>query len=350
MNLLLVDQFSEIGGAQLCVRSLLPEMRRRGWRIEKFVPPPVARYSNGHKTAGDILRYAFDMRAAASAIRSVVRQYSIDLVLVNGPRVLAASVGLDRPVVFYSHSILRKWYARILARWSLDRTGAAVIAASEYVAKTLSLLVSPARIQVIYSGVADLSAAVATHDGPPRVGVLGRIAPEKGQLHFVEAARRCPDAHFLIFGASRFASSGYERRVRARAKGAPVEFRGWMDKPSDALAELDIVAIPSMHYDGAPRVVLEALSAAKPVVAYRSGGIPELIEDGQTGILTDAPTAESLAHSITTLLLDPQRRNKLARNARRAWCERFQLERYQREICDALERAARKAVLNSARA
>lgn len=354
MNLLVVDQFSEAGGAQICIRSLLPEMQRRGWRVETFVPRPVTRYRNGHKTAADIFRYTFDMQGAAATIATMVRESPIELVLVNGPRVLPAVVAIERPIIFYSHSLLRKWYARGLARWAFGRTKARVIAASQYVARSLQQLAAPASIQVIYSGVADLGSPGAPLNGAslnvrPRVGVIGRIAPEKGQLHFVQAARRCRNACFLIFGASRFASSDYERRVREEAKGAPVEFRGWVDDPAQALGELDIVAVPSMQHDAAPRVVLEALSAGKPIIAYRSGGIPELIEHGKTGILTDAPTPGSLADAITALLRDSGRRNELARNARQAWHERFRLERYQREICEALEEAARSAEPNSAR-
>jgi glycosyltransferase involved in cell wall biosynthesis len=354
LNLLIVDQFSEPGGAQLCIRSLLPEMRQRGWQVETFVPAAVAQYANGRKTAADMLRYALDMRRATAAIRQIVQQRSvqrrsIDLILVNGPRVLPAAAGAGPPIVFYSHSVLWKWYARMLARRAFRRTWATVIAASHYVARTLYGLVSDARIQVIYSGVADLGAAPARQNDLLRVGLIGRIAPEKGHLDFVAAARRCRNARFFVYGAARFASSSYEREVRASAEGAPVEFRGWVEDPAEALRELDIVAAPSMQHDAAPLVVLEALSAGKPIVAYRSGGIPELIKHDKTGILTDARTPESLADSISALLLRPDRRVELAHNARRAWQERFRLDRYQREICEALERAARNADPNSAR-
>jgi glycosyltransferase involved in cell wall biosynthesis len=327
-------------------------MEERGWRVHFFVSQPMARYANGWKTPGDVLRYAFDWQRAAARIREMVRTHGIDLILANGPRVLPATIGAGRPVVFYSHNILRKRYARMLAGWSLARTGATTIAASRYTARSLRGLVRPERVEVIYSGVADLRDGPRGEGGAPRVGLVGRIAPEKGQMDFVEAARILNGTRlrgrFVIYGAARFASTSYEKEVRTAAEGAPVEFRGWTD-PKEALGEVDIVAAPSMAHDAAPRVVLEALSAGKPVVAYRSGGIPELIEDGETGILTQAATPESLSASIAELLGDPARRMELGRNARRAWSERFRVERYQREICEALERAALRAEAISAR-
>jgi glycosyltransferase involved in cell wall biosynthesis len=352
VKLLVADQFSEVGGAQLCVRDLLPAMEERGWRVYFFVPQPMTRYANGWKTPRDVVRYAFDWRRASARIREIVRAHGIDLILANGPRVLPATIGAGRPVVFYSHNILRKQYARMLAGWSLARTGAAAIAASRYTAHSLRGLVRPEQVEVIYSGVADLGDEPRGEREAPRVGLVGRIAPEKGQIDFVEAAWNLDGsglrARFVIYGAARFASTSYEKRVRRAAEGAPVEFRGWTN-PKEALGEVDIVAAPSMAHDAAPRVILEALSAGKPVVAYRSGGIPELIENGETGILTQAATPESLSASIAKLLDNPARRMELGRNARRAWSERFRVERYQREICEALERAALRAEATSAR-
>jgi glycosyltransferase involved in cell wall biosynthesis len=348
LNLLVLDQFAEPGGAQLCIRDLLPAMRERGWRIYSFVPSSVSKYANGRKTAWDVLRYPFDLRRARAAIEALSRRHSIDLVLANGPRVLPATMGTNRPTVFYAHSVLRKWYARILAGWSCSRNRAMVIAASQYAAGTFQGLLASERIQVIYSGVADPGFGGARRDGPPRIGLIGRIAPEKGQLDFVKAASMCRDARFLIYGAAMIGRPDYERRVRAAAGGAPVEFRGWVDDPAEALRDLDIVAVPSIEHDAAPRVVLEALASGKPTVAYPSGGIPELIEHGKTGILTQEPTPQSLAGCLKALLGSPEQRAKLASNARRAWHERFRLERYQREVCDLLERAARTADSNRA--
>jgi glycosyltransferase involved in cell wall biosynthesis len=86
-------------------------------------------------------------------------------------------------------------------------------------------------------------------------------------------------------------------------------------------------------------VILEAFSAGTPVVAYPSGGIPELIRHDDTGWLTARSDHQSLAESIERLLSDAELRMRLARNGRREWESRFRLERFQSDVCDLLERS-----------
>jgi glycosyltransferase involved in cell wall biosynthesis len=70
------------------------------------------------------------------------------------------------------------------------------------------------------------------------------------------------------------------------------------------------------------------------VVAYPSGGIPELVEDGVTGVLTSQPRPEALAYAIAKLLGDPRRMISIALAARQAWETRFSLQRYVREVVE----------------
>lgn len=338
MNLLVVDQFTETGGAQLCLRDLLPAIHKCGWKVSVFVPGAVAGYSNGRKKSMDVLRFPYDMWRARRAIESLVKEQAVDLVLINGPRVLPAASGLAVPTIFYAHSFLSKRYTRILAAWSLRRSSAWVIAASRSVARTFEALPGLQQVRVVYTGVADCFAR-AEQAAHLRIGLIGRIAPEKGQLAFIEAARLCPGIQFLLYGSARAADSDYERDVQEEASKAGVEIRGWVANPSDAYRELDIVAVPSISPDAAPRVVLEALSAGKPIVAFPSGGIPEFIQNGKTGILTASGTPEALAVAIRSLASDPELRAELSQNARRDWEQRFQLARYQREILDFLQEA-----------
>jgi glycosyltransferase involved in cell wall biosynthesis len=362
LNLLVIDQFSEPGGGQLCLLDLLPGMLKRGWNIHLMVPGqgllaraaaaygiatqhlPLSKYASGHKTALDILRFGMDLPRAAALVRAAVRKYDVDTILVNGPRALPAAAAGNRPIVFYAHSALRKRYAHALASWSLWRPGAMVIAPCRFAADSWNGLVNPAQAHVVYTGVADLQASARpAAGGTVRVGLIGRIAPEKGHLDFIQAARRvagrCGNVRFVVCGSALFSGSEYEQEVRRMSEGAPVEFQGWVEDPRDLLRQVDMVAVPSMPHDAAPRVVMEAMSAGKPIIAYRSGGIPELIENGESGVLTDARTPESLADAISQLVRDPGRMARLSRQARQAWEQHFTIERYRRNICELLERA-----------
>jgi glycosyltransferase involved in cell wall biosynthesis len=362
MNLLLIDQFSDPGGAQLCLRDLLPGFLERGWKPRLMVPGegplaqaaaaygipvhplPIGRYANGGKTVCDALRFVIDMPRAAAAVHAIVRRHAIDLVYANGPRLLPAIAGTGRPTVFHSHSVLDKPYARRLAEWALRRAGAGVLAASRYVADSWTD-VGP--IQVVYTGVSDQrpAACARRHAAPVRIGIVGRIAPEKGHTDLLEAAKLIRaagrDVRFLVYGAALFSDAAYERHVRRLREGLPVEFRGWVDHVASAWGELDIVAMPSRSNEAAPRVAIEAMSAGIPVVAYRSGGIPELVEHGRAGILTGALTPEALAGAILPLIDRPELRARLGAGGRRSWETRFTLERYRREVCELVEWAAR---------
>lgn len=197
-------------------------------------------------------------------------------------------------------------------------------------------------MRVVYSGVPD-TGFVAKRDGGDavRIGIIGRIAPEKGHLDLINAvkilAAQGQKIEVVIYGISMFSAAGYEARVRAEAAGISVRFAGWAQDVSAALHEIDLLAVPSSSIEAAARVIMEALSAGTPVVAYPSGGIPELICDGRTGLLTEQATPESLARRIGRLLDDPELAAQLAEAGRREWEARFRVERYRSDVCDFFE-------------
>lgn len=358
MKILLLDQFSEPGGAQLCLRDLAVEMVRRGWN-GTFVAPgdggmrreleeigfrvmtiPGFHYTNGYKTFRDVSRYGFDLARAIAALRGIAKTERPDVVYINGPRVLPMGFVFRCPIVFHAHSHLCKKYSRAIAAACIRTRGVQVLAASKFAGGAFEGWIGTRHTHVIYSGVADMGFAVRARRGPVRIGILGRIAPEKGQLDFVRAARLLPecrsDVEFVVHGSAIFSQAGYEQQVRREADGLPVRFAGWTTDVGRTLHEIDILAVPSNAIEAAGRVVMEAFSAGTPVVAYRSGGIPELIEHERTGLLTETATPESLAQNLERLIAAPALAQRIAREGREAWERRFRVERFQREVCDLL--------------
>jgi glycosyltransferase involved in cell wall biosynthesis len=270
------------------------------------------------------------------------------MIYVNGPRVLPTVFGVSCPIVFHVHTNVRGMYARKPMEWTLRAAGAPVIAVSQYIADGYLPVLGGHKVRVIYSGIPDFGGRTrGFSERPVRIGILGRIAPDKGQLDFVRAAREIAHnsggAEFFIYGERMFAEARYDTQVRALAENSPVTFCGWTNDVGDVLRGLDILAVPSALNEPAPRVVMEALSAGTPVVAYRSGGIPELVEHGRTGILTDSPDSSSLARSIQCLMDDPDLMERLSEAGRVEWRRRFRVERYRKDICDLLEEYARSA-------
>ncbi|MBL8292230.1 MAG: glycosyltransferase family 4 protein [Bryobacterales bacterium] len=362
MNVLLLDQYGELGGAQRCLLDLIPGLKDGGWRAHALVPAggelktrleslgvevavisPGA-YRSGRKSLGDAIRFAGKIPRLAEEIRRRIRRWQIGLVYVNGPRLLpaVALARAGRPVLFHAHSYLHRDSARKMAGWALRHTGATVAAVSRFVADSLTPWVPPSRMHVILNGTADLS---RPHNGQfPCAGVVGRIAPEKGQREFVAAARlvleAIPQCRFVLCGAAVLAPPDYDREVRARAQGMPVEFTGWQEDVGAILARLDLLVVPAVGEEGLCRVVIEAFSAKVPVVAFNSGGIRELVEDTVTGFLVKERTPEALARRIVEVLRDRERMRTVADRARALWEARLTLGRYRGAILEVMDRAA----------
>lgn len=369
MRVLFLDQFSDLGGAQLCLRDVLLEVKRLGWQADVMAPGagpllsfaqdlgmnvqrlPLAGYANGHKSASDVFRYGIDMVQSAHMLRRALRQRPADLIYVNGPRILLAAWGVRLPLVFHSHSLLDKTYARTIAGHVLRVPPTRVLACSEFTAQPLKRLARADAVQIIYNGVSDHGFSPRnSYGGPIRVGILGRIAPEKGHMDFLRIAAAIPDrtkVQFRITGAALFSDAAYDRSIRTASGAVGVELEGWTNNVSQALHDLDILVVPSAGHDASPRVILEALSAGTCVLSYPSGGIPELLADGYSGLLTKSSSAEELGLLVRTLAGNPELRGKLAANGRREWEARFRVERFRSDVCAAISNAVTSQAVTS---
>jgi glycosyltransferase involved in cell wall biosynthesis len=147
---------------------------------------------------------------------------------------------------------------------------------------------------------------------------VGKFSPGKGTADLVTAARdvarEFPDALFLFVGEGELdARDPHVRRL------GPLP-----NHEVQALYPLaEVVVVPSVIPDALSRVLLEALTAGRPVVATRVGGTPELVIDGKTGILVERSAPAALARAIASLLRDAPLRASLAAGARRHIAERF---------------------------
>src|SRR5579871_559329 len=112
MRVLFLDQFSQPGGAQLCLRDVMAECVSRGWQTVLMTPGedhaeytlPLRAYSCGRKTLHDAARFSLDVPRMKKAVHRIVAELRPHLVYANGPRVLPAVSGLPCPVVFHAHS------------------------------------------------------------------------------------------------------------------------------------------------------------------------------------------------------------------------------------------------------
>ena len=106
-----------------------------------------------------------------------------------------------------------------------------------------------------------------------------------------------------------------EDELRRRAEGQPIVFAGFVEDPADAYAAADAVVLSSVH-EGLGLVLLEAAQHGVPAVATRVGGIPDVVEDGVSGLLVPPRDASALASALDRLLTDDTLRQRLGAAAR----------------------------------
>ncbi len=357
MRVLLIDQFSELGGAQRGLLEAAEGFAARGWQLQAAVPdgPLIARlrdlgsdisaipcgpYQSVKKSLSDGFLFASQFRQQAAIISGI----RADVLYVNGPRVLpsAAWARRNRPLVFHSHSVVTQPSAAKLAGQGVRWGDAQVLASSHFVASWLKPFTPAGRLRVIYNGIRSMNATPRRRNRFKRIGVLGRIAPEKGQLTFTRAARMAlelePDLQFTITGAPVFGSQEYLTQVQNES-GSHVTFQSWTENIVEFFSAIDMLVGPSEAVDANPRVIPEAYAAGVAVIAFDSGGVSELLEHNETGILVRERSARALAIAMVEAVRQPQELNRMAANGHLRWSQRYTLPRFQSEVCDALERA-----------
>lgn len=223
-------------------------------------------------------------------------------------------------------------------RWLFGRATSRIIAVSDAAAAGFGAINRrwferslAAKTRVIYPGVdlerfspdhrsEDWRRKVGIDEDDILIGLIGRFQRVKGQWEFLRAAgiiaRDYPRVWFLLAGRG---SDEKRQRFRHMAESLGIEERfillGELDDIASVIASLDIGVVGSVGSEGSSRIVLEYMASARPIVATRVGGIPELIEDGVTGRLVPAGDVAALRDAICDLLNSPELRRRLAEAA-----------------------------------
>lgn len=249
---------------------------------------------------------------------------------------LVRMLGLEKryPWVAWNHgytktSVLDRMYTQ-LDRWSLRKAYRVVTVCQPFADKIVELGIPRDRITILHNAVKPFVMPSPSEVERVRqeLGVgeeavilsVGRLSLEKGHADLVRAAKilagmeGVPPFRVVIVG------DGPEREtLRKLAVEVGIEkrvsFAGFQrdTKPYYAMAE--IVAVPS-HSEGSPNVVLEAMAAGLPIAACRVGGVPEILEEGVTGLMVETQKPEPMAQALFRLLSDASLRSRLGSAAR----------------------------------
>jgi len=354
-SILFVDHTAMMGGAQHSLLDIAEANRARS-AVVLFEDGPFARALEGRGVrvlrldGGGSLRQ-LKKRSALPGLGALVATVRLartlarvarpfDLLYANSPKsfVVAALAGrlAHMPVVWHLRDILGEGHfsrANVravvsLANWSAVR----VVANSRATADAFVAAGGRASlVTVVHNGIdaapfdalaPGTRAAVRAELGIPDdvflVGCFSRLHPWKGQTVLLDAVARMPDVQALVVGGALFSGEApYEAELRGRAQlpalAGRVHMLGARDDVPRLLTACDVVVHASVLAEPFGRVLVEAMLAGRPVVATRGGGVPEVVCDGETGVLVPPGDVRALREALDALRRDPARVAALAR-------------------------------------
>ena len=309
-----------------------------------------------------------DLRAVAGVLKLAWRvarlAHGYDVLYANSQKalVISALAGklANKPVMWHLRDMLtaehfsqkRRWLAVTLANYAVVR----VVANSRASASAFVEGCGQAeRVHVVYNGI-DPSPFEAVAPGEvdalreglnlanvPIVSTFSRLAPWKGQHVLLEALAYLPGVHALLVGEALFGERAYAEALREQARtlgvADRVHFLGFRQDIPRLMQLSDVVVHTSVAPEPFGRVVVEGMLARRPVVATRSGGVVEIIEDGVNGVLVPPGDPNALAHVLATLIADPSERHALATTGYAAALERFSLRTMLEGVEEQLQQA-----------
>lgn len=244
--------------------------------------------------------------------------------------------GYDR---FYASVSPRKQAAIRKAFERADR----VVVLSDYWRRFVvdTLGTDPKKVAEIANGVAPLARSspriAKPADAPVTILFLGEVGIRKGVPTLIEAAARPELAglswRMIIAGNGDLPA--YEADARRLGIADRVTFPGWQDEASVArlLEEADVLVLPS-EAENQPISILNAMSAALPVVASDVGAIPEMVEDGRSGLLVSPRDPVALATALAELIKNPSERERMGKRGEEIFHARFRLDETLRRFHD----------------
>jgi glycosyltransferase involved in cell wall biosynthesis len=371
-NVLFISHSPHFGGAERCLYYLLRGLSREKFDLSVVLPPkPLIhrlRQRNTRKLIEELRipvhmspirwwigrwpRYrAFADGLAGRVARLVhlMQKERFDLAVSNTSAFVEGALAARYcgiPHLWYVHEMLaddpalRSFMPLERLYGTMDSLSAGIITVSHAVARQFEPHVRQAKLQVVHTGLPEIRPIAMDQpkkvmfDLPTNVPVVtfvGLLSQRKGVLDFVESAthvlKRFPKTVFVLAGSE----GGQGREAFARIDECRMRdsFRilGNRNDIPSILSASDMLVMPSLA-DPLPLAVLEAMAAGIPVVATRSGGCEEMVEDGVTGRLVPVKNPVALAETIGELIESPSKRVLMGLGASRRFAEHFNYTQY----------------------
>jgi glycosyltransferase involved in cell wall biosynthesis len=347
------------GGKPLVV---LPDKGRiLDWYEREEIEVLVIPFVQPHRRSSVVymLRYVLSSIGIALALAALIRQREIGVVHVNEiiywPGLVAARIA-GAKAVCHVRTIIRQpeWMRRTLTEMAYrlsDQVLCVSCAVSEKMFGSRG-----GKIRTLYDPGPDLDLfdpGTAGNRGEVRqemgieqdafvIGLVSKFTRTKGHLALVEAARRIAEeatgmeVNYLMVGGRVVGHEAYHQAVRDRVSEYGLDsqfvFAGVRADVPRLMNACDVMVHLPQHDDPFPGVVLEAMAMERPVVATKSGGVPEQFEDGHSGLLVPKGDIQALVTVLLGLAKNPLERRRMGKAARAYLTSHFSSERFFLEL------------------
>lgn len=296
---------------------------------------------------------------AAWRLSRILKQLKPDVVHAHDPHgvamaglALSMSTQLAKPPLVAARRVDFHLRGSSLSRWKYRQVDCFICASEAIRQMLVGDGVPAARAVTVHEGIdierVDSASPAKLHEElwlphhAPIVGNVAALVPHKGQRHLIEAARlvlpQVPDARFIIAGEGESRPS-LERQIKDHRLEKHVLLVGFRPDVLSLHKAFDIFAMSSVT-EGLGTSLLDAMAAGKPVVATMTGGIPEVVVDGETGFLVPPRDHAAMAEAIVALLKDEALGRRMGEAGRARACALFSAERMVQETLRVYQRVA----------
>lgn len=303
-------------------------------------------------------RHRLDFGGMTGLIR-LIKHYRPDVIEAHGHRETIYLLFLQpfvrsRIVIFFHGWTETNYLTRegsFINTWIWKHSPLIITVCEDFKKRLCALGVPPSKIHVVYNGISPHLCYARPSSGDVRrewnlpdnsrlLLVMGRLSGEKGQANFLRAfalvANEQPDVRAFIVGdgpdRNYLQSLANDLRLASR-----VVFTGYQHDVRKYYEAADVLVVPSKS-EGIPNVVLEAMVFGVPIISTRVGGIPEVIQDGLSGLLVPSENPKALAEGILRLLSDRKLAQRLVQGARQECLPRFTTARRCAKLADLYQR------------
>lgn len=335
-----------ISGSEAHLLQLLPDLRTRGWDI---------RFLMLHEDEPGAWEFARELRERGVPLEDIKLRADVDPIAFGE---VLAHLSRLRPRILHTHLVHADVYGQLAGsiarvplrlstkhgfnefregRWFglADRSVGSLahihIAISQGLARYLAETegFDEEDFEIVHYGISARNGVAPYEGADPRLLCVGRLIPIKGHLVLLralaQARSRVPGVTLDVAGRGPLepALKSYAREL---GLAEAVRFLGFVSPVQRAIEDAAIVVVPSLG-EGFGMVALEAMERARPVIASAVGGLPEIVADGETGLVVPSGDAEALAEAIVALAGDLERSAEMGRAGRERALAEFPPER-----------------------